>query len=115
MSEPRTPEEALAWALPKVYTQWSNLAPEWEWQAEAILAALPERHRQAWADGLALDELRKAWPDDWVKVAVDLTFEPGHVALAVWPLDNHPRSGIPMRRARTLAEAADAVREALAR
>ena len=97
-----TPDEALEVGLTE-----SEMGP--------ILAALPVRLRQALADGLALDELRRAWPDDWVKVAVDLTFEPGHVALAIWPLDNHPRSGIPMRRARTLAEAADAVREALAR
>ena len=93
----------------------------WEWgepddkgfYTPRLISSLNETAYQDRLDGAAIRLLKEAWPDDWVKVAVDLTFEPGHVALAVWPLDNHPRSGIPMRRARTLAEAADAVREAL--
>jgi len=113
VSEPRTPEEALAEAMLAGIPEELRSPAGAATGAAAILAALPEPHRQAWLDGLALARLREAFPAGWAKVAVDLTFEPGHVALAVWPLDNHPRSGVPMRRARTVAEAADAVREAL--
>ena len=98
------------WCVPHSHIQNDDLPVICSSHDHALAAIDQDR-----LDGAALRLLKEAWPDDWVKVAVDLTFEPGHVALAIWPLDNHPRSGIPMRRARTLAEAADAVREALAR
>ena len=120
MSEPRTPEEALAVALPKVYTQWSNLAPEWEWQAAAILAALPAGWHltddQHAADGLALARLQDELPDDEPHI-VFVSFwvnAPSPQAVTV-SVQHWAHAGVPPSHGlgSTIAEAADACREAL--
>jgi len=70
--------EAIERAMKKAGALYLATDPDRE--GEAISWHLSEILKEHGAlDGKALRLLREAFPDTWAKVAVDITFEPGHV------------------------------------
>lgn len=108
--------DILAKALENLAVTWPGVSEYFAFvgpttAATALLDTLPPDALQAWHDGLALHELRKALPPSWyMKAEWDPDDAPDMTTWYVTTWDQHGHDPIAFGHGDTIAEAADEAR-----